>query len=91
MDIQHKLTGFAMTAGTWIMLVLVALSAGGVAVAIERAIYLIRSSESVHKLEVHALCLLRKRVAAARARLQQEPSPRAGIIGINYTCRFDVQ
>src|SRR6266478_4083641 len=45
MDIQQKLTAFAMMGATWIMWLLVALSVGGVVVALERAIYLIRTSE----------------------------------------------
>jgi hypothetical protein len=47
MDIQQKLTGFAMMGATWIMWLLVALSVGGVAVALERAIYLIVTRENV--------------------------------------------
>src|ERR1051325_10391012 len=46
MDIQQKLTGFAMMGATWIMWLLVGLSIGGVAVALERAIYLIRTTEN---------------------------------------------
>jgi hypothetical protein len=44
MDIQHKLTAFAMVAATWAAWILAGLAAGGAAVAIERAIYLIRTS-----------------------------------------------
>ncbi len=43
MDIQHKLTAFAMVAATWAAWILAGLAAGGAAVAVERAIYLIRS------------------------------------------------
>ena len=49
MDIQQRLTGFAMMGATWIMWVLVGLSVGGIAVALERAIYLIRTSENVRR------------------------------------------
>jgi hypothetical protein len=71
MDIQQKLTGVAMMGATWIMWVLVGLSVGGIAVALDRAIYLIRTSENVRKLKVHILGLLRQGdVADARARLQ---------------------
>ena len=81
MDIQQKLTGFAMMGATWIMWVLVGLSIGGVAVALERAIYLIRTSENVRKLKIQILGLLRQGdVAGARQRLQQSPSHVAGII-----------
>jgi len=44
MDIQHKLTAFAMVAATWAAWILAGLAAGGAAVAIERAIHLIRAS-----------------------------------------------
>jgi hypothetical protein len=44
MDIQHKLTAFAMVAATWAAWILAGLSAGGVAVALDRAIFLIRTS-----------------------------------------------
>jgi len=81
MDIQQKLTGFAMMGATWIMWLLVALSIGGIAVALERAIYLIRTSENVRKLKVQILGLLRAGdVDGARARLQSSPSHVASII-----------
>jgi hypothetical protein len=50
MDFQQKLTGFAMVATNWMMWVLAGLSAGGVAVALQRAIYLVASSQRVRKL-----------------------------------------
>jgi biopolymer transport protein ExbB len=81
MDIQQKLTGFAMMGATWIMWVLVALSVGGVAVALERAIYLIRTSENVRKLKQQILGLIRSGdIDEARARLQRSPSHVASII-----------
>jgi biopolymer transport protein ExbB len=81
MDIQQKLTGFAMMGATWIMWLLVALSIIGIAVALERAIYLIRTSENVRKLKLQILSLLRSGdLAGARARLARSRSPVAGII-----------
>lgn len=81
MDIQQKLTGFAMMGATWIMWLLVGLSVGGLAVALERAIYLIRTSENVRKLKQQILGLLRGGdVAEARARLHRSPSHVASII-----------
>ena len=81
MDIQQKLTGFAMMGATWIMWLLVALSVGGVAVALERAIYLIRTSENVRKLKQQILALLRAGdVTEARAQLARSPSHVASII-----------
>ncbi len=78
MDIQNRLTGFAMTGATWIMWILVALSAGGTAFALERAISLILASQSARKLKGQILGLLRRGVMPA--------SPL-----ISYACRFDVQ
>ncbi len=81
MDIQQKLTGFAMMGATWIMWLLVALSIGGIAVALERAIYLIRTSENVRKLKVQILALLRQGdVAGARQRLERSSSHVAVIV-----------
>jgi biopolymer transport protein ExbB len=81
MDIQQKLTGFAMMGATWIMWVLVALSVGGVAVALERAIYLIRTSENVKRLKQQILALLRSGdIEEARAQLKRSPSHVASII-----------
>ncbi|HEY8925097.1 MAG TPA: MotA/TolQ/ExbB proton channel family protein [Polyangia bacterium] len=81
MDIQQKLTGFAMMGATWIMWLLVALSVGGVAVALERAIYLISTSENVRRLKQQILALLRAgEVDEARARLGRSRSHVAGII-----------
>ena len=81
MDIQQKLTGFAMMGATWIMWLLVALSVGGVAVAIERAIYLISTSENVRRLKQQILALLRTgEVDEARARLSRSRSHVARII-----------
>ena len=51
MDIQARLTGFAMLGATWVMWVLVGLSIGGVAIALDRAIYLIRTSDNFRRLK----------------------------------------
>lgn len=81
MDIQQKLTGFAMMGATWIMWLLVALSVGGVAVALERAIYLIVTRENVRKLKQQILALLRAgHLDEVRARLSRSRSHVAGII-----------
>lgn len=81
MDIQQKLTGFAMMGATWIMWLLIGLSVGGVAVALERAIYLIRTSENMRKLKAQVLGLLRNGdLAGAKALLFKSPSNEARII-----------
>ena len=70
MDIQAKLTGFAMLGATWVMWVLVGLSIGGVAIALDRAIYLIRTSDNYRRLKRDLMAFLRVgNVEAARARL----------------------
>jgi uncharacterized membrane protein YesL len=53
MDIQAKLTGFAMLGATWVMWVLAGLSVGGWMVALDRAVYLIRTSGKTCTFEVH--------------------------------------
>jgi biopolymer transport protein ExbB/TolQ len=81
MNIQQKLTGFAMMGATWIMWLLVGLSVGGLAIALERAIYLIRSSENIRKLKVQILGMIRRGdLAGAKARLDQSPSHEARVI-----------
>ena len=90
MDIQQKLTGFAMMGATWIMWVLVGLSVGGIAVALERIIYLISTSENVRKLKGQILAMLRKGdVEGARARLRQSPSHVASIIAAGLSDTSD--
>jgi len=81
MDIQQKLTGFAMMGATWIMWLLVGLSVGGVTVALERAIYLVVTRENVRKLKQQILALLRKGdLDEVRTRLARSRSHVAGII-----------
>ena len=60
MDIQTKLTAFAMLGATWVMWVLVGLSVGGLAVAIDRAVYLLRTSDNVRRLKTEILSFLRR-------------------------------
>jgi len=80
MDIQAKLTGFAMMGATWVMWVLVGLSIGGLAVALDRAIYLIRTSDNFRRLKLDLLAFLRVGdVQAARERLASSRSVEARI------------
>ena len=80
MDIQQKLTGFAMLGATWVMWVLVGLSIGGLAVALDRLIYLVRSSDNFRKLKADLLAFLRAGdVQGARARLATSRSVEAKI------------
>ena len=80
MDIQAKLTGFAMLGATWVMWVLVGLSIGGVAIALDRAIYLIRTSDNYRRLKRELLAFLRVGdVEAARERLAASRSVEAQV------------
>ena len=80
MDIQAKLTGFAMLGATWVMWVLVGLSIGGVAIALDRAIYLIRTSDNYRRLKRDLLAFLRVGdVDAARDRLAASKSVEAQV------------
>jgi biopolymer transport protein ExbB/TolQ len=81
MDIQAKLTAFAMLGATWVMWVLIGLSIGGLAVALDRSIYLLRTSDNVHKLKKEILLLLtRGQLVAARERLAKSRSFEARIV-----------
>ena len=81
MDIQQRLTGFAMMGATWIMWLLVGLSVGGLAVALERAIYLLRTSDNVRRLRLRVLAFLREGdVASARQELAGSRSHVAAIV-----------
>jgi biopolymer transport protein ExbB len=80
MDIQQKLTGFAMLGATWVMWVLVGLSIGGLAVALDRLVYLVRSSDNFRKLKADLLARLRAGdVDGARIRLAASRSVEAKI------------
>jgi hypothetical protein len=59
MDLQQRLTGLAMTGATWLAWVLAGLAVGGIAVALDRAISLIRGSEKVRQLQRRLGCALR--------------------------------
>jgi biopolymer transport protein ExbB len=81
MDIQERLTAFAMLGATWIMWVLVALSIVGVAIALERAYFLFASRDDVAKLKADLLAKLRGNdVEGACARLRLSPSVEAQVV-----------
>jgi biopolymer transport protein ExbB len=81
MDIQTKLTGFAMMGATWVMWLLVGLSVGGLAVALDRAVYLLRTSDNVRRLKKQVLAFLKRGdVEAARERLAASRSFEARIV-----------
>ena len=81
MDIQSKLTGFAMMGATWVMWLLVGLSVGGLAVALDRAVYLLRTSDNVRRLKKQVLAFLKRgELEAARERLAASRSFEARIV-----------
>jgi biopolymer transport protein ExbB/TolQ len=81
MDIQAKLTSFAMMGATWVMWLLVALSVGGLAVALERGIYLFRTSDNIRRLKAEVLAFLRGgNIRAARERLARSRAFEAQVV-----------
>lgn len=51
MDLQQRMTGLAMTGATWVAWVVAGFAVGGIAVALDRVISLIRSSDKVRHLQ----------------------------------------
>jgi biopolymer transport protein ExbB/TolQ len=81
MDIQSKITSLAGMGATWIMWVLVGLSIGGLAIALERAIYLALRSDNLRKLKADVLAFLRRGdTTAARERLAKSKSFEAQVV-----------
>jgi biopolymer transport protein ExbB len=81
MDIQSRLTGFAMMGATWVMWLLVGLSVGGLAVALERAIYLATRRDNIRRLKAQVLDFLRRGdVTAARGRLARSRAFEAQVV-----------
>lgn len=80
MDIQERLTAFAMLGATWVMWLLVLLSIVGLAIILERAYYLFVSRDDVAKLKSDLLAKLRADdVEAARTRMRQSRSVEAQV------------
>jgi biopolymer transport protein ExbB len=81
MDLQARLTDFAMNGAEWVMWLLVALSIIGLAIAAERAIVLVRTREQVGAMGVDMMRLLRRGdLAGAKARLARSPSYEAQVV-----------
>lgn len=82
MDLQARLTEFAMNGAEWVMWLLVGLSIIGFAVAMEKAYALLRSRDQVAALSADVVRLLgRGDLEAAKTRLAQSPSFEARIVG----------
>ncbi len=80
MDIQERLTAFAMLGAEWIMWVLVILSVIVLAIVLERAYYIVASHDNLDKLRESLIELLTKgKVDAAKKRLKESKSFEARI------------
>lgn len=81
MDLQARLTDFAMNGAEWVMWLLVALSIIGFAIALERTIALLRTRDHVGALGIDMMRLLRRGdLAGAKARLARSPSFEAQVV-----------
>jgi biopolymer transport protein ExbB len=80
MDIQERLTAFAMLGATWVMWLLVLLSIVGLAIVLERSYYLFLSRDDIQKLkhDLHAKLRIGD-VGAARSRMKQSRSVEAQV------------
>jgi biopolymer transport protein ExbB len=80
MDIQQKLTSLAMMGATWVMWLLITISVFGLAIAIERAVVMLLTSDNVRRLKDDIIGFLRRGdVDGARRRLSRSRSFEARI------------
>ena len=80
-DIQERLTAFAMLGATWVMWLLIFLSIIGVAIIFERIYYFFASRDDVRKLQEDLrLHLAKNDIPGARERLSQSKSFQAKIV-----------
>lgn len=81
MDIQERLTAFAMLGATWVMWLLVGLSILGLAIILERAYFFFQTRDDYAKLAGSLLEKLKSGdVAAARAAMKASPSVEAAVV-----------
>jgi CHASE1-domain containing sensor protein len=69
MDIQDKLTAFVVVQSTWIVGLLIGLSMGGIAMALERAFYFASHSELARRLLTRVRRFIRGRMLARAANI----------------------
>jgi biopolymer transport protein ExbB len=80
MDIQHRLTAFALLGATWVMWLLIGLSVLGVAIMLERAYFFSVTRDNIEALRKDLLELLRRGdLSGARKRMQSSRSFEASI------------
>ena len=90
MNIQERLTAFAMLGAGWVMWLLVILSVIGLAIVLERSYYLFASRDNVAKLKADLRRLLGKGdVDGAQKRLEQSKSFEAKIAHAGLTSAED--
>jgi biopolymer transport protein ExbB len=81
LDIQNRLTAFAMLGAEWVMWLLVVLSVIGLAIALERAYYLLASRDDLNALKVRLMNMLRAGdVEGAKRALKASKSFEARIV-----------
>jgi biopolymer transport protein ExbB len=88
MDIQERLTAFAMLGATWVMWLLIGLSVVSVGVILERAYYYLASGDDFRKLRDEISPLLRKGdLKAVAQRLEKSRSFEAKVLsaGIDWS------
>jgi biopolymer transport protein ExbB len=88
MEIQERLTAFAMLGAGWVMWLLVGLSVICLGVILERAYYYLASSDDFRKLRIDVLPLIKKGdLKGLRARLDQSRSFEAKVLtaGIDWS------
>jgi biopolymer transport protein ExbB len=80
MNIQERLTAFALLGATWVMWLLIGLSVISIAIMLERAYYFLSTRDDIDALRTDLLKLLRGGdLAGAKKRLAQSPSVEAQI------------
>jgi biopolymer transport protein ExbB len=90
MDIQERLTAFAMLGATWVMWLLIALSVVSVGVILERAYYYLASSDDFRKLRDDIAPMLKKGdLRSVGQRLEKSRSFEAKVLsaGIDWSGR----
>ena len=82
MDIQERLTAFAMLGASWVMWLLVGLSIIGLAIILERAYYLLSARDDVQTLRLELLRLYKEKdVEGVKKRLSSSKAFEAQIVG----------
>lgn len=81
MDLQGRLTAFAMLGAGWVMWLLVLLSVVCVTIVLERAYFLLATRDEFQSLKDDLLALLRKKdLTGAKARLEKSKSTEASVV-----------